>query len=303
MDYKKIFKNRETRFKILKALSFVPDSIMLPLQYRIYTCNKLHLNNPQRYTEKIQLYKMYYRNPDLNICVDKYRVREYISKKGLSHILNDLYCVTTNANDIDFSSLPNQFVAKTTDGGGGNNVLICKDKTKLNIDKAKKDLNSWLGIKNINPGREWAYTGIQESQIIIEKYFENNENPEGGITDFKFLCFNGEPTYVIVDWDRFIDHKRNIFTNEWVKVNVEASDSVCSLQDFPKPNNLGEMLIIAKRLSEDFPFVRVDLYNIEGKVYFGELTFYPWSGYVNFSPDEFDFVLGKLMDCSSFMKK
>lgn len=302
MDYKKLFKSRETRFRILKALSFVPDSMMLPLQYYIYTGKRLHLNNPQRYTEKLQLYKMYYRNPVLNICVDKYRVREYIKEKGLGHILNDLYCVTNDATKIDFSALPNQFVAKTTDGGGGNNVLICRDKSKLDIEKAKEDLNSWLGVKFINPGREWAYTGITESQIIIEKYFENKDNPEGGITDFKFFCFNGEPLFVIVDWDRFLDHKRNIFTSTWKKVDVEASDSVCSPEDFSKPINLDEMLSIARTLSADFPFVRVDLYNIEGKIYFGELTFYPWSGYVNFTPDSFDYELGKLFDCASFMK-
>lgn len=302
MDYHKIIRSRELRFKILKALAFLPDSIMLPLQYKIYTGNHLNLKNPLRFTEKLQLYKMYYRNPAMNVCVDKYRVREYVTKKGLKDNLNELYGVYAKAEDIDFSKLPNQFVAKTTDGGGGNNVIICRDKASLDIDKTKRDLDSWLNIKDINPGREWAYTGISKSQIIIEKYFENEDNPQGGITDFKLFCFHGEPVYIIVDWDRFIDHKRNFFTADWQKVDVEASDSVSSVESFPKPENLDEMLKVAKVLSSDFPFVRVDLYNIKGKVYFGELTFYPWSGYVNYTPDSFDFELGKLFDINSFMR-
>lgn len=119
MDYKKIFKNQQLRFSILKALSFVSDSTMLSWQYRIKTGRKLNLKNPIRYTEKIQLYKMYYRNPDLPICVDKYEVRSYVSKKGLSHILNILYGVYDVAEDINFKDLPDRFVIKTTDGGGG----------------------------------------------------------------------------------------------------------------------------------------------------------------------------------------
>lgn len=119
MDYHKIIKSRKVRFAILKALSFIPDSIMLKLQYLISTGHKLSLRCPKRFTEKLQLYKMYYRNRDLNICVDKYRVREYIAGKGLSEILVRLYGVFSNADEINFDTLPSRFVLKTTDGGGG----------------------------------------------------------------------------------------------------------------------------------------------------------------------------------------
>ena len=201
MDYKKIFKNQQLRFSILKALSFVSDSTMLSWQYRIKTGRKLNLKNPIRYTEKIQLYKMYYRNPDLPICVDKYEVRSYVSKKGLSHILNILYGVYDVAEDINFKDLPDRFVIKTTDGGGGQNILMCHQKAELDIPKTILDVNSWLNKKDIDPGREWAYTRMKKSRIIVEKLLEDPEKPEAGIQDYKFFCFSGKP---LVPFHEFI---------------------------------------------------------------------------------------------------
>lgn len=303
MDYKKIIKSRETRFKILKALSFVPDSLMLPLQYRIYNGNKLHLKNPKRFTEKLQLYKMYYRNPVLPICVDKYRVREFIEQLGMPELLNDLYGVYAKAEDIEFDKLPNEFIIKTTDGGGGNNIKICKDKSRLDIPAVINEVNSWLDVKAVNAGREWAYTGITKSQIIVERLMHDPNSHDGGLTDYKIFCFQGKPEAIIVDWDRYIDHKRNFFDTKWNAMDIQATDSVTSEEQFPKPSNLDELLSVASKLSAQFPFVRVDLYNIEGKIYFGELTFYPWSGYVNFTPDQFDFDLGEKLDLSTFLNR
>ena len=128
MNYKKIISSQELRFFILKTLSFIPDKKMLNWQYRIKTGRKIDFKMPQRYTEKLQLYKMYYRNPILGKCVDKYHVREYVESKGLSNILNVLYGVYDDVSAIDFTKLPNEFVIKTTDGGGGENNLICTDK-------------------------------------------------------------------------------------------------------------------------------------------------------------------------------
>lgn len=300
--YQKIVKNRKTRFAILKALSFLPDSIMLPLQYRIKMGRWPNLSNPTRWTEKLQMYKMYYRNPDLPICVDKYRVRQYIENKGLSSILNNLYGVYDNANEIDFEKLPQSFVIKTTDGGGGNNIKLVKDKCAIDIPSVCKEVNSWLNVKDINAGREWAYTGIKKSQIVVEELLINSENPESGIEDFKILCFHGEPKFIIVDKDRYINHKRNFYTPEWNRVYV-STDHEQFESEYPCPKNFDKMMDVAKKLSEDFPFVRVDLYNLDGKIYFGELTFYPWTGYVKFDPDSFDEELGNLMDITSFVPK
>lgn len=300
MDYKKIVKKQNTRFAILKALSWVPDSIMLPLQYRIKLGRWCSLKNPQRWTEKLQLYKMYYRNPVLHQCVDKYEVRKYVESKGCADNLVKLYGVWDHASEIDFSKLPASFVLKTTNGGGGEDVVLVRDKDKTDLVEKVRFLDA-KRVKEVNGGREWAYTGIKKPRIIAEELLVNTENPEAGVEDFKILCFNGQPWYIIVDKDRYIDHKRNFYTTSWERVSV-TTDHEQFETPYPKPKNFEEMMEVARKLSADFPFVRVDLYNIDGKIYFGELTFYPWTGYVQFTPDEFDFTLGKLMDCSSFMK-
>ena len=291
MNYKNIIKNQKTRFFILRILSFVPDSIMLKWQYRIKMNRKLNLENPQRFTEKIQWYKAYYRNSVMGQCVDKYEVRQYLESKGLTSILNTLYGVYDRANDIDFEMLPNQFVIKSTDGGGGENIIICRDKSTINIEKIRCVLNRWKNKKNINAGREWAYTHITKSRFVVEKYLENEENPQAGISDYKIFCFNGKPYCFVYDTDRYIGHKRNFYDIDWNFLDV-SSDCSSFKDSIAKPHGLKEMLNIAELLSKDFPFVRVDFYYLKGQVYFGELTFYPWSGYVQFNPDSFDFVLG-----------
>lgn len=301
MNYKKIIKNQNTRFAILKALNWVPDSIMLPIQYRIKLGRGCDLRNPQRWTEKLQVYKMFYRNPVLHQCVDKYEVRKYVESKGCADNLVKLYGVWDHASEIDFSKLPSSFVLKTTNGGGGEDVVLVRDKNNTNLFEKTAFLDQ-KRVKVVNGGREWAYTGITKPRIIAEELLVNPKNPEAGVEDFKILCFNGEPHYVIVDKDRYIDHKRNFYTSSWERVSV-TTDHEQFETPYPMPKNFEVMMDVARKLSADFPFVRVDLYNIDGKIYFGELTFYPWTGYVQFTPDEFDFTLGKLMDCSSFMPK
>lgn len=302
--YKKIIKSQKLRFAIIKALDFLPDKIMLSLQYYVKFHRKCNFTNPQRWTEKLQLYKMYYRNPILGLCVDKYEVRKYIKEKGLENILVNLYGLFDHSYDIDFDNLPNSFVLKTTDGGGGLNVVLVKDKSGIDFKYIQTEFKNWIDrfkVGAVPPGREWAYSQIKCSRIVAEELLINKDNPDAGVEDFKILCFHGEPKYIIVDKDRYIDHKRNFYDTEWNRVNV-TTDHEQFEEPYPRPKNFEKMLDIAKILSEDFPFVRVDLYNVDGKIYFGELTFYPWTGYVQFTPDEFDFTLGKLMDCSSFCK-
>ena len=302
MNYKKVFRSQRLRFKLLRLLSWLPDIIMLRLQYRIKMGIWPNFKNANRWTEKLQLYKMYYRNPILGTCVDKYEVRTYVENKGLGSVLNKLYAVYDNVDEIDLDSLPDSFVLKTTDGGGGLNVKLVKDKNQVDIFQIKKELKTWMSrFKSgaVPAGREWAYSQIKKSRIIAEELLVNKKNPEAGIEDFKILCFHGEPKYIIVDKDRYIDHKRNFYDTDWNRVDV-TTDHEQFETPYPKPKNLEEMLQVARVLSEDFPFVRVDLYNVDGKIYFGELTFYPWTGYVQFTPDSFDFELGKLLDEKSF---
>lgn len=301
MNYKKFIRSQKLRFAILSAFSWIPDRLMLALQYRIKLGRSCNFSNPQRWTEKLQMYKMKYRNKTLHTCVDKYDVRNFVESKGCKNNLVKLYGVWDDASQIDFCNLPDCFVLKTTNGGGGEDVILVKDKSKLDIQVTVEFLNKKLN-KEVNAGREWAYTGIAKPRIICEELLINKDNPEAGVEDFKILCFSGEPKYIIVDKDRYIDHKRNFYTPDWERVDVTTDHEQFDTM-YPKPQNLDEMLDVAHRLSKDFPFVRVDLYNIEGKIYFGELTFYPWTGYVQFTPDSFDFELGNLMDCSSFLNK
>ena len=303
--YKKVLRSQKLRCRIVRTLNFLPDRLMLSIQYLVKFGRICNFHNPKRWTEKIQLYKMYYRNPELGNCVDKYEVRKYIKKKGLEDILTKLYAVYDTVDELDISKLPNSFVIKTTNGGGGLNVVLVSDKNSVDWSNVKSRFKSWMGrfkAGTISIGREWAYSQIKKTRIVVEELLVNNNNPKAGIEDFKILCFGGHPKFIIVDKDRYIDHKRNFYDVNWNRVYVttdhEQFDDI-----YPKPKNFERMLEIASKLSEDFPFVRVDLYNIEGRIYFGELTFYPWTGYVQFKPDSFDFELGKLMDCSSFVSQ
>ena len=277
------------RFTILRMLKFIPDKQMIKLQYYVKLKRKLNLGNPQRYTEKIQWYKLNYRNSDMPICVDKYRVREYIHRKGLDDILVNLYAAYNKAEDIVIEELPNKFILKTTNGSGTN--IICKDKSKLDEKAMKKQVAAFLKQSSASAGREWAYSCVKP-KIIVEQLLEDSSTSDGSVNDYKFLCFNGKPEYIVLDVDRFTNHKRNIYDIQWNDLHV-ASDCPCADGIYAPPENLSEMLHIAEQLCEGFPAVRVDLYSVGKKVYFGELTFFPWSGYVQYTPDSFDYEMGK----------
>ncbi|AYW46870.1 carbonic anhydrase [Tetragenococcus koreensis] len=247
------------------------------------------MKKPRRFTEKIQWYKVNYRNPLLTVCADKYMVREYVKMKGLAHKLTDLYFVTDDPTKLKIEDLPNNFIIKTTNGSGTN--IICKDKFSIDINNIQNKLNNWLNRDIFAIAREWSYKDIKP-KVVVEEYLEDTENSFEGINDYKFFCFNGKPCYVVFDIDRHSGHKRNIYDIDWNYIDVNTDRN--NFGDIvPKPEGYEEMVNIAKILSEDFPFVRVDLYYVNKKVYFGELTFYPWSGYVQFNPDKFDLILGE----------
>ena len=293
--YKKIIKNPKTRLAILKSLSFVPDRFMLAIQYLIKLGRWPNFKSPKRYTEKLQVYKMQHRDPLMGICVDKYDVREYVSKVGLSSILNDCYGIFNTAEDINFEKLPNKFVAKTTDGTGGNNVYICKDKSTEDIGKIRQLLNSWLGVKDYNAGREWPYTQIKRSRIIVEKLIES-DNTEGDLPDYKFFCFNGEVFCSYMTKGYSLDHlsaQMGFFDRDFNLLNVTRTDYLPIRNQPDKPKNYELMVNYAELLSKPFPHVRVDFYNVGGKIIFGELTFFTASGYMQFIPDTFDLEMGK----------
>ena len=297
IDYKKIIKSRRLRLAILKFFSFIPDRWMLKLQYRIKTGRKLNLKDPKRYTEKLQWYKLFYRNPLMPKCVDKGDARDYVKECGLEDTLNECYGIFDRVEDIDFDALPDKFVVKNTLGGGGNSVVIVKDKSKLNIPELKERMSAWIteNAHAKDAGREWPYySGRAHGRIIIEKYIESDES-RGGLIDYKFFCFNGKTEWVYVMAERKLgeDVCIDIYDADFNKLKYKRAGKNNTDVCIEKLKNFEELKKTAERLSKGFPHVRVDMYDQDDKIIFGELTFYEGSGYVSFDPDEFDYIMGE----------
>lgn len=252
----------------------------------------LNLSNPQTLSEKIQYLKIndYYHNPIVMQCADKYAVREYVKSKGCADILNDLYAVFTHPSDISWEKLPDEFVLKCNHGCGGN--IICRDKSKLDIEKACKDLETWLKQEYGLERAEFSYEGIPR-KIICEKLIKT-EN--GGLPfDYKFFCSYGKPKLIEVISDR-TDSGLNLdyFTPEWEWIPVKKGDRGNLGTKLSKPVKLEEMLMYAKILSEDFPLVRVDLYCEYNQIIFGELTFCPNGGCIKLNPEKYGKIFGDM---------
>ena len=301
MDYKKIIKNRNVRIWLTNLLNFIPDKPMISFQYRIKTGRFIRWNNPQRFTEKLQIYKLH-TTPLMAQCVDKYEVRRYVEKIGLSECLVPLIGIYKSPEEIDFDEIPDRFVAKDTLGCGGNSVFICKDKTRLNRENFIKTCNTWINEKRKHPGREHVYDDKQH-RIIIEEFI-NPDNVELGIIDYKFFCFHGKAKYLYVVGKRsvgkgaeFTIKDSNYNTLPFYRVD-EKKPSV----EIPKPDNYDKLKETAEKLAGQFPEVRVDLYDEKGKILFGELTFFDGSGYMRFEPDNFDYILGREFDLSMLEK-
>ncbi|MDU2201796.1 MAG: ATP-grasp fold amidoligase family protein [Anaerococcus hydrogenalis] len=292
--------NSKIIFKINNILGInnhIDDSLYLETKYKIYMKTNLNLSDPKTFNEKLQWLKIHNRKPEYTMLADKYKVREYISKKIGEEFLIPLLGVRDNPNEIDFDSLPNKFVLKCNHNSGLG-MCICKDKSNLNIKKVKRNLRRGLKQDYYITGREWPYKNIQR-KIIAEKYMVNDSN-SNEFTDYKFFCFNGYVDCVMVCLDRNSgDPKFYFFDKDWKlkRLNKRGKEAP---KDFtiPKPKCIDDMFDIASRLSEGFPFVRVDLYQSYGKIYFGEMTFYPDSGFDNNILKESDDYLGNLIDLS-----
>ena len=289
--YKKIIRSKSMRLKILKCLGFVPDRIMIPIQYRIKTGRKLNLRNPVRYTEKLQWYKLFYRIPLMTMCSDKYAVRKYVKKRGLDSILNGLYAVHDSPDSIDFDSLPNSFAMKMTVGSGMNYFVT--DKSKEDISKLKALVKEWFAADSSSYGREWCYYNIKP-RIVFEELLPMDDRND--LPDYKFFCFDGEPfcLYTMIDYTQNHENGRlGFFDTNFKLLPYYRKDFKPIEEQIPKPKNFELMVKYARILSKGFPHVRVDFYNLNGRIVFGELTFYNASGYTAFEPDKFDFILGE----------
>ncbi len=289
--YKKIFRNKRMRFRILRAMRFIPDKQMLSIQYFVKHHRRLNLKDPKRYTEKMQWFKLYYRNPLMQQCADKYQVRAYVEGKGLGHILNDLYAVFPTAEDVTLEGLPQEFVLKLSNGSSTN--LLVKDKQALDLEQVKEQVRAFYAQSGSSAGREWVYRTGEKPVVIAERYLHDSTQTDGSLRDYKILCFGGKPEYIICVDGRGTEHYCHVvYDAGWNKLPVVIGHSSAD-PDIPKPEKLDQMLEIAETLSADFPAARIDLYNLEGQILFGEITFFPWSGYMEFNPDSFDYTLGE----------
>ena len=273
----------------LRKIRYLPPKIYVRIHYEYFTGKKLNLENPREFNAKIEWYKVFYRPKTLTQLADKYEVRSYVEEKIGKQYLNELYAVYNNANDIDFDSLPNQFVIKANHTNTHN--LIVKDKKNLDKKKVIKQFNKWLSKNQYyKRGQEWAYKDIKP-KLVIEKFLK--EKDRDTLIDYKFYCFNGKPKFIDVHLDRMDDHKQGCYDLDFNLLPFGKSKNYNKISsNIEKPSNLSEMVFLAEKLADKLPFVRVDFYSIDGKSIFGEMTFYPADARKDFYPDEYNLIIG-----------
>ena len=272
-----------------KLLRFLPDYIYIQLQYFHHFHRFANLKNPQTFNEKLQWLKLYDRKPLYTTLVDKYAVKKWVADKmGQEHIIPTLG-VWEKAEDIDFDKLPSQFVLKVNHDSGG--IVICKDKSKLDKKAAITKLSKALKNNGYWYCREWPYKNVKPC-IIAEKYMEDTKTKE--LRDYKFFCFNGIPKMLFIASDRQNSKEETKFDFYDMEFNHLSftNGHPNSNKHIDKPSSFNEMVKLATILSKDIPHVRVDFYEIDGKIYFGELTLYHWSGLKPFNPKEWDKKIG-----------
>lgn len=267
------------------------DKTYLTIQFKAYLGKWIDWKNPKTFNEKLQWLKIYDRIPEYTKMVDKVGAKEYVASKiGEEYIISTLG-VWDSPDDIDLNKLPNQFVLKCSHNSGG--LFICKDKNKLTDlewNRVKENLREGLKVNFYMKFREWPYKNV-ERKILAEKYIVDDSGCE--LKDYKFFCFDGTPKYVLVATDRSSDVKFDFFDTEFHHMPFKQTRDRLSNDPIEKPENFDKMLKIAAILSENIPHVRVDMYNINGEIYFGEMTFFNNSGFEGFVPEEWDYKFGE----------
>lgn len=275
--------------RTVRKMRFLPSKTYVKYHYEYFSGKKLNLKNPQEFNEKIEWYKVFYRPKILNRLADKYEVRSYVEEKIGKQYLNELYGIYDNGNDINFETLPDQFVVKANHTNSQN--LIVKNKKTLDKNKAIKLFNKWLSKNQYyKKGQEWAYKDIKP-KLVIEKFLK--ENDRNTLVDYKFYCFDGQPKFIDVHMDREEEHKQGCFDLDFNLLPFGKSKNYKTIpSDIEKPSNLSEMVNLAEKLADKLPFVRVDFYSVNGKSIFGEMTFYPADARKDFYPDEYNKIIG-----------
>lgn len=274
-----------------KVSHLLPDKLYLKLQYRVNVGKRLNLKEPHTFNEKLQWLKLYNRNPMYTEMVDKYAVRDFVSKKIGEEYLVPLIGAWDDPNDINFESLPRQFVLKCNHDSGS--VIICKNKDEFNKTYAVKKLGKKLKRDMFYWSREWPYKNIKR-KIICEKFMKDREFDVLNV--FKILNFNnGEQIIQVIQDDKMPNESIDYFDSQWNRLDMRQNFPN-SKNPLPKPKTLDKMLDLAQRLSAGFPFLRTDFYEINGKVYFSEFTFFSDAGMCRFTPKEWDDELGNRID-------
>ena len=285
--------------KLFRKLSrLIPDRIYLQIVYFRHFKKFIDFDNPKTFNEKIQWLKLNYRKEEYTNLVDKYRVKQYITK-----LIGEEYVIPTlgvwkNVDDIDFKSLPEKFVLKCNNDSGG--IVICKNKKDFDEVKAKSFLKERLKNNGYWYGREWPYKNVKPC-IIAEKYMEDSISKD--LKDYKFFCFNGSMEFFDIDIDRFIEHRSNYYDRNG---NFLPFGKTYCPPDYTKkiemPKNLDKMIELAETISHNTVLSRIDFYEIDGQVYFGEITFYQGSGFSPFTDEKWDYKLGDMIDLPNIKK-
>lgn len=280
-------------YDILMSISFrlkpiIPDALYLKILYKGFMGKSLNLKDPKAYSEKLQWLKLYNHDPLYTTLVDKLNVKEYVAKKiGEEHVI-PLIASWDNVEDIDWDSLPNQFVMKVSHDSGG--LVICKDKSLLDISAAKKKLKKSLKTNYFLEGREWPYKNVPR-KILAEQFIQDEH---GELRDYKWFCFDGVPKMCFIATGRQIKGKETTFDFFDTDFNhLDFRNGHPNADVLPeKPKGFDRMKELAAILSEGIPHVRVDFYDVNGHIYFGEMTFFHWGGMKPFEPEEWDYKIG-----------
>lgn len=279
----------------LSLLNWLPDAVYLKGCFRAKMGYKLSLKNPQTFSEKIQWLKLYDRNPEYTQMVDKYAVREYIKKTIGEEYLIPLLGVWDSFDEIDFDELPNQFVLKTNHDSG--TVVICKDKYTFDIEAARKKINKRINYNYYHLWREWPYKNVKP-KIIAEQFMSSPGCDD--LTDYKLMCFSGKVKCEFICTNRQSESGVNItvFDTAWNRLPFGRPNHPVDNNTIPEPLHHHKMISLAEKIAKDLEcsFVRVDFYEVDGKLYFGEITFYPGAGMEEFTPREWDYTLGSWIE-------
>jgi hypothetical protein len=279
----------KVKYLLTRLISKVPDRQFCQLTFLLKNGRLPNLKKPVYFNDKLLHLKLSNHNPILKKLVDKYEVRSFVKEKLGAEYLVPLIGVYSDPKEVDFEKLPNKFALKLTSGSQKN--LICQDKRSINWHETSKKISRWLKVDPYIRTREWQYKDLS-SRFVIEEFIEDSN---GKTYDYKFWCFNGVPKLIQVDTDRSGEHKRSLFNIDFdneldLKITYENIDT-----HIQRPKNYDLMVEIATKLAEDHSFVRVDLYNIDGKIYFGEMTFYPGNCNEKITPIEYEKIIGDML--------